>query len=718
MEELIKVDERYYILATASRAGERVLVLKHGETFGIFDSYGDIGPFGFGEQGIYHEGTRHLSRLEVRLDRNRPLLLSSTVKQENELLTVDLTNPDVVNDGVVLLPRDTLHIFRSKFLWNGTCHERWRIANHGLVAGAFTLELGYQADFADIFEVRGIARERRGERLPSRIDPRSVVLAYRGLDHVVRATRLSFSEPPTTLSESAARFELKLDPQATFEFIVSISCDGAVDPETYEQGFRRLTSRLAAATHLRSEIFTSNEQFNDWINRSHADLDMMITDTPHGPYPYAGIPWFSTAFGRDGIITALQLLWARPEIAKGVLTYLSATQATTLAPSNDAEPGKILHETRRGEMAALGEVPFGRYYGSVDATPLFIVLAGAYYRRTADHALIEHIWPHIDLALNWIDQYGDIDKDGFVEYERHRPTGLVQQGWKDSADSVFHADGTLAEPPIALCEVQAYVYGAKRAAAELLSMLGDETRADALAEQARVLRERFERVFWCHDIGMYALALDGDKRPCQVRTSNAAQCLFTGIASPEHAQQIAHQLFDERLFSGWGIRTVATTEHRYNPMSYHNGSVWPHDNALIAAGLARYGFTDLAARLLSGFLDASLFMDLRRMPELFCGFPRRAGEGPTRYPVACIPQAWAAGSVFLMLQACLGLSIDGPARRLSFSRAVLPPFLEDVRLQHLPIGGGLLDLELERHRYDVGVSVLRRVEDVEIMSLK
>jgi glycogen debranching enzyme len=718
VEDLIKVDERYYILATSSRAGERLLVLKHGETFAIFDAYGDIGPFGLGEQGLYHEGTRHLSRLDLRLDRQRPLLLSSTVKQENEVLTADLTNPDVVSEDVVMLPRDTLHVYRSKFLWNATCYERWRISNHGLVAGVFALDLIFEADFADIFEVRGIRRERRGERLPSRVTPDAVTLAYRGLDDVVRTTRLRFSEKPAEITDTFARFDLRLNPQEAFEFVVSIGCDHAVDPETYEHAYRLATMNLAAAKQQRCEIFSSNEQFNDLVNRSTADLHMMVTDTPQGPYPYAGIPWFSTAFGRDGIITALELLWAYPEIAKGVLQYLAANQASEVDPANDAEPGKILHETRNGEMAALREVPFGRYYGSVDATPLFVILAGAYYRRTADRDTIRRLWPHVERALSWIDRYGDVDADGFVEYERRSATGLVQQGWKDSSDSVFHQDGQLAEAPIALCEVQAYVYGAKRAASELAGLVGDHARARALAQESDRLREQFERAFWCDDLGTYALALDGHKRPCRVRASNAAQCLFTGIASPERARRIAAQVFDETLFSGWGIRTLATTELRYNPMSYHNGSVWPHDNALIAAGLARYGFTDLAARLLGGLLDASLFMDLRRMPELFCGFPRRAGEGPTRYPVACIPQAWAAGAVFLMLQACLGLSIDAPARRLSFSGAVLPPFLRRVRLEHLAIGEDCVDLQLERHPHDVGVSVLERAEGVEIVSIK
>jgi glycogen debranching enzyme len=718
VDELIKVDDRYYILATSSRAGERTLVLKQGDTFAIFDASGDIGPFGFGEQGLYHEGTRHLSRFELRLGRLRPLLLSSTVKQENELLTVDVTNPDIVDDGRVRLARDTIHIFRSALLWNGTCHQRWRIANHGLEAVSLPIELTFAADFADVFEVRGTERPRRGTLLAPRINARSVELSYHGLDDVVRRTFLVFSEPPARLSGSTAGFDLHLEPQATFEIMVAISSGSPVDPDEYERVYHRSVAGLVATRRKRSGIATSNEQFNDWIKRSTADMHMMITETPQGVYPYAGIPWFSTPFGRDGLITALELLWVHPALARGVLRYLAATQATSRDAATDAEPGKILHETRKGEMAALGEIPFGRYYGSVDSTPLFVLLAGAYYEYTGDRELIEALWPHLERALEWIDRYGDVDGDGFVEYERRSDTGLVQQGWKDSADSVFHADGIIAEPPIALCEVQGYVYAAKRHAAGLARLLGDRSRAEALAAQAETLRERFEQVFWCDDLDTYALALDGHKRPCRVRASNAAQCLFTGIAAPERARRLAHRLFDAEMFTGWGIRTLATGEPRYNPMSYHNGSVWPHDNALIAAGLARYGFTDLAARLLGSFLDASLFVELRRMPELFCGFPRRPGEGPTRYPVACMPQAWAAAAVFLMLQASVGLSVDAVERRVSFARATLPPFLEEVRIENLMVGGASVDLLLERHPYDVGVRVLRRATDVEIVLLK
>jgi glycogen debranching enzyme len=488
---------------------------------------------------------------------------------------------------------------------------------------------------------------------------------------------------------------------------------------SYEKIMHDATAALERTRAGEPQIFADNEQFNDWLNRSLADLHMMRTETRYGPYPYAGVPWFSTVFGRDGIITALQCLWFDPSIARGVLAYLAANQADAEKPEQDAQPGKVLHEFRDDEMSVLGEVPFRRYYGSIDATPLFVMLAGAYYKRTGDRAFVESIWSNVQRALEWIDRYGDADGDGFVEYSRRSKHGLIHQGWKDSQDSVFHSNGVLADAPIALCEVQSYVYAAKLAASELALLLGDGTEARELKKQAEALRRRFEETFWCEELSTYALALDGAKRPCRVRTSNAGHCLFAGIATDDHARRVASTLTDEASFSGWGIRTVASGEARYNPMSYHNGSIWPHDNSLIAAGFARYELQGPAAMVLAGMMDASIFFDLHRLPELFCGFPRRPGEAPTLYPVACAPQAWACGAVFLLLQACLGLDVFAPERRLVFSKPFLPQFLPQISIRDLKVGDASVDLLLTRHdEGDVGVNVLRRNGILDVMVLK
>jgi len=722
--EVIRVRDAFYIRSSSSRIDVRTRVLKQGDTFAVFDRFGDIDTFGTGELGLYYQDTRFLSRLTLKLGKDRPLLLSSTVREDNAVLAVDATNPDVCRNGEMVVPRGTLHIFRSKILWKRTCHERLRIHNYGRVAMDFSFSLEFEADFADIFELRGTTRERRGRQMETEIVLDGVVLAYEGLDKRLRRTRIVFDPPPSRLSESAATYQIRLEPGEDASYRWAIACEVDADSRAqvkpcYEAVVHDAASASESAHARQPLIFTSNEQFNDWLNRSLADLEMMRTETRYGPYPYAGVPWFSTEFGRDGIITALQCLWFDSSLARGVLAYLAATQAETENAEQDAQPGKVLHETRAGEMATLGEIPFKRYYGSIDATPLFILLAGAYYTRTGDRAFVESIWPNVERALAWIDHYGDIDGDGFVEYARRSKLGLIHQGWKDSHDAVFHADGTSAEGPIALCEVQGYVYAAKLAAADLARLFGDDARARDLSKQAKALLRRFEESFWCDDLSTYALALDGKKQPCRVRTSNAGHCLFAGIASAEHARRVAATLTDETSFSGWGIRTVATNQARYNPMSYHNGSVWPHDNSLIAAGFARYDLKESAATVLAGLLDATLFFDLHRLPELFCGFPRRPGEAPTLYPVACAPQSWASAAVFLLLQACLGLSVSAPERRLTFSKPILPHFLQQVTIRGLNVADGRADLLLTRHdEGDVGVNVLRREGELDVVVLK
>jgi glycogen debranching enzyme len=717
MEDVIRHDNQWYVLARSSRADDRTRTLKHGETFGVFDRFGDIQHLGLGDQGLYHEGTRFLSHLELVIDGRRPILLHSTVKEDNSLLVVDLTNPDLGEGERFLLPKGTLHIFRGKVLRAGVQYEHVHVSHYGDAAENVELELRFGADYADIFEVRGVRRARRGRLLSAQVLAQEVVLGYRGLDGVARRTRVAFSREPRAIADDRCCFELQLSPGDSTDLYITVVCEGGANPvlvRDYGQAVAASCATVRTAHERSCAVFTSNEQFNDWINRSAADLQMLVSQTPHGPYPYAGVPWFSTPFGRDGIITALQYLWVAPELAKGVLGFLAATQATEEISEQDAEPGKILHETRLGEMAMLGEVPFRQYYGSVDATPLFVVLAGAYYDRTGDAPFLQSIWPCVQRAIDWIDRYGDKDGDGFVEYARTNPKGLVQQGWKDSDDSVFHRDGRLAEGPIALCEVQGYVYAAKRAAARLARLVGAPERAAAWLRQAEELKQRFDQAFWCEEINTYALALDGDKRPCRVRSSNAGHTLFSGIAAEEHAPQVVGMLFHLDSFSGWGIRTIAKNEARFNPMSYHNGSIWPHDNALIAMGLARYGFKLKALQILTGLFNASIMMDLHRLPELFCGFDRLGGQGPTLYPVACSPQAWASATVFHLLQACLGLSFSPERPQVRFQYPQLPDYLDGVRINNLRVGDAVIDLALRRHRFDVGVNVSRKVGDVDI----
>jgi glycogen debranching enzyme len=716
----------FRILAAASLADERTRVLKHGNMFAVFDHYGDITHEGMGEEGIYQDGTRFLSGLILELEGARPFFLSSTVRDENDQLAIALTNPDLLDGDQMRLPLGTLHLAVRRFLWNGVCYQQLRVNNHGLVPVHAVLKLHFQADFADIFEVRGMKRKARGDDLRPEVSRETVVLGYRGLDGVTRHTRLRFDPPPTQLSASAAVIELELRPRDETTLSVSIACER--EPNVGERTVRPVQRFEEARGQAQADrekfsawschLGTSNGQVNAWINRAVSDLHMLTTELPSGPYPYAGIPWFNTPFGRDGIITALECLWLRPGLARGVLSYLASTQATAIIAEEDAEPGKILHETRQGEMAAAKEMPFGRYYGSADATPLFVFLAGAYYERTGDREFLESLWPHVEAALEWIDRYGDRDGDGFIEYGRQTPSGLLHQGWKDSDDAIFHADGALAQGPIALCEVQASVYAAWRAGAALATVLGKGETALRLSVKADELRQRFEQAFWCEELSTYALALDGDKRRCAVRSSNAGQCLFSGIAGAERAHRVGRGLLTPASFSGWGVRTVAVSEKRYNPMSYHNGSVWPHDNALIALGLSRYGQTDQALRIWSGLFQAGLFFDLHRMPELFCGFPQDAGEGPVSYPVACAPQAWSAASVFLLFQSILGLEINGPEAQIRLTRPTLPNSLGELRIHNLQVAGGSVDLLVVRHEHDVGVNVLRREGDIEILVVK
>jgi glycogen debranching enzyme len=713
----IEIENQYYILATSSFADNRTVVIKQGESFGVFDRFGDIHQVGQGTQGIYHEGTRFISQLQLNVAGQRPLMLSSHLSENNNVLVVDLTNPDYEEINGNIVERGSIHIQRSKFIWEGVCYEKISFINFCLNPISTSLSINFDGDFSDIFEVRGTHRMKKGIRFGDEIKSDGVILKYKGLDEIVRCTNLRFTPAPDHIINNTANYTVNLQPKEKLEFTLSIGFEVGEHSallSNFEEVAQVVTDYTEEIKTSSADILTSNEQFNEWLDRSKADLITMVTQTPQGPYPYAGVPWYSTPFGRDGIITAFECLWLEPELSKGVLKYLAHTQAKDIDDFKDAEPGKILHEKRGGEMAELGEIPFKLYYGTIDATPLFIALAGAYYERTGDLEFIREIWPNIDLALQWIDKFGDINGDGFVEYATRSSKGLVNQGWKDSHDSIFYANGVMAEPPIALCEVQAYVYEAKLRAGEMALALGDEERGISLTIEAKKLKEKFNEVFWSEEKQCYILALDGNKKPCEVITSNAGHCLFSGIATPERAKKLSKSLLSDNMFSGWGIRTLGKNEFRYNPMSYHNGSIWPHDNAMIAYGFSRYGLKDAVEKTLTGIFETTLAVENQRLPELYCGFDRKKGEKWTEYPVACSPQAWAVGSVFLLIQACLGLTIKANDKTLTFYKPSLPEFLNELTIRNLKVNEDCISLQIRRSHNDVTVTLLNKDVDLKI----
>jgi glycogen debranching enzyme len=686
---------------------ERSRILKHGDTFAVFDVLGDLSGLAGGVEGLYFRDTRHLSFLRLRIHGQPPLFLSSSVQRNNARLNVDLANPDLWMDGRLELPRDSVHIRRMKFIWDDTLYDVLTVRNFTGKALTLTLGLEFGADFRDLFEVRGVRRERRGSFAAETEDNRRVWLRYHGLDGLRRSTRIEFSLPPTELTVERAEFLVQVAPGGRIRLAMTVRCDSdgtdARPVLPFAVGVRRAHQARISGSRRLPAVETSDELFNEWLCRSTADLVMLTTDTPHGPYPYAGIPWFSTVFGRDGLLTAYQVLWANPDYARGVLRFLAAHQADRFDPSCDAEPGKVLHEMRQCEMARTGEIPFGRYYGSVDATPLFVWLAAEYYRRTGDLDTVKGLYPHVQRAVEWFDRA--VDARGFLTYGGESASGLRNQGWKDSEDAVFHAGGELARGPIALSEVQGYLYAARRAAAALARLLGDGAFAEAQEQRAAALRQQFERHFWLPEKNFYALALDGALQPCRVLTSNPGHLLLTDVCEPARARAVAERLRSSQFFSGWGVRTVAVGAARYNPMSYHNGSVWPHDNALIAMGCARQGDRAGSLAIFQAMFEAAVHMELRRLPELFCGFSRRRDAGPTLYPVACAPQAWAAAVPWALLGAVLGLAIDHARSTLVLTHPCLPRFLNWVRIRGLGVLGGELTLQLRRTTRTVAVEV-------------
>lgn len=676
------------------------LVLKEGSLFLLTDAAGNVSPAGACELGLFHEDTRVLSYYDLHVAGGRPDVLSSQAARVFAS-QVDLTITDREFGGVFSEPKNFLHIRREQLLGDFMT-DRLVLTNYMGRTVEFWLELGFAADYADIFEVRGASRAARGQYFEPLLGEREVVWIYRGRDDKLRRTVLRFSMVPHELEGRRARWLLSLDPKESAELEVHILplVDGA-KTRTIDRPFgeRFRKTRLAydqwhaQATEVRGD----DEFFNAALRQAITDLRALMIEHDGQATVSAGIPWFTAPFGRDAIITSLQSLMVNPEIARETLRFLAVHQGQEVNDWTEEEPGKILHELRRGEMAACQEIPHVPYYGSVDSTPLFLILFGETLRWTGDVDFARQILPNAERALEWIDQFGDVDGDGFVEYAKRSARGLVNQGWKDSGDGVAFPDGTLPEPPIALIEVQGYVHAAKVQMADVYTTFGDFERSSQLRAEAAALRQRINDAFWMEDRGFYALALDGEKRRLPTITSNPGHLLWSGVPSPEQARRVAEVLLGGEMFSGWGIRTLARHQPIYNPLSYHNGTIWPHDNALIALGLARYGLRREAAVVFDALFEAALHFRYHRLPELFCGIWRGETDAPVAYPVSCSPQAWASGAFFQMLQGMLGIDPDGRGRMLRLVQPHLPNRFRFLDIHRMTVGGSRVSLQFNRY---------------------
>ncbi|NPV28872.1 MAG: amylo-alpha-1,6-glucosidase [Firmicutes bacterium] len=713
-------------------------VLKEGEVFLVSLPSGEITRENRAGLGLYYMDTRFLSCLEVYLAGTKPVFLSG-ITRGSHFSQIETTNSEIKTPEGAVIPLQTLHL-RTLRVLKHSLYQRMRFVSFAPCPVSIRVRFVFCADFADIFEVRGARRAARGSYDPLTIRPDGFLFSYLGRDQIRRSTLVAFSPAPAQIwseeGHGIAEFELNLPPQKKRYIFLQVTPfierpgEKAQAPGVFgywpgspreldniEIAFPRAAYELEKSyAEWRRECtsFTSdNGHFNQMVSRAVTDLRALMTDyAGMGRIVDAGIPWYATPFGRDALITSWETLILNPEIAKDSLRFLAGYQGQKIDSWREERPGKIFHEIRRGEMACAEEVPHTPYYGSVDATLWFVILLAEVYYWTGDQEFLEEMAGPLYKCLDWYRKYGDLDGDGYVEYLRESEHGLTNQGWKDSWDGVVDKDGSIPRGPLALVEVQAYLYLALRYAADLMFVLGDYREGAKLHQEASRVRDNFLRDFWLQDEGFLAFCLDYRKRPLKTIVSNAGQCLFTGILPAPQAEQVAHRLFAPDLYSGWGIRTMSAAEKAYNPMSYHNGSVWPHDNAIIAQGLRRYGQFALLDQLLTDVFEAALFFPYYRLPELFCGFARREVGGPVRYPTSCDPQAWAVGSIFLFLRAMLGLSCR--EKEVRVGKPFLPKWLNELYVQNLAVGSGRVDLEFARSRGKTFCNVIRCEGDIKV----
>jgi glycogen debranching enzyme len=686
------------------------LTLKHDRLFLLNDQHGNVTPPGNCSLGLFDEDTRILSHYELVAAGSPPARLSAQVIQPY-YSQIDLTVTDHEFGGNAWDPRHAIYL-RRELVLEDSLIERLTLTNFLVRPIDYWVHLLVGCDFADIFEVRGWKREHRGDFLSPIVEPTAIHFAYRGRDGRVIESTIRFHDRPDTIDARGARWAFRLTPgtPVQLEWTIGsgaprgrsqIGADGAFD-----QRGRRLTSAYDAWRLECSRWASRVETFDTTITRAIDDLQSLYIGADGEKVISAGIPWYSTVFGRDAIIASLETLSLNPRIAIDALRYLAHHQGTKENAYTEEQPGKIMHERRRGEMARSGEIPHVPYYGTIDATPLWLVLLHETWRWTGDDALVRELLPNARRALEWIDRYGDLDGDGLVEYARTSERGLVNQGWKDSGDGVPFPDGRLPAPPIALVEVQGYVYDAKVRAAAMFAQLGEHDTAQRLVNEAEQLRQHVLDAFWLEELGTFALALDGEKRPIPTVTSNAGHLLWSRLPDRARARRVVETLLAPDMFCGWGIRTLSARHPVFNPMSYHNGSVWPHDNALIVMGLSHYGLGPNALPVVVAAQDAATGASFNRLPELYCGMDRAGAPRPVQYPVSCSPQAWASGALFMMLQAVLGILPDAPGGALHIRNPVLPTPLGELTITNLRVGTSRVSLHFERHASRTLVNVL------------
>jgi glycogen debranching enzyme len=642
--------------------------------------------------GLYYHDCRYLGVCELRLAGAYPVALGSTA-EEGCAAIFQLTNPDLQVGGKTVVEKEELSL-RWEHRIDGTALglvDRISIRNWRRAAVELPVELLFDANFEDLFQVRGLLQERLGSPHPPEFSGDSLIFRYDGADGLVRTVTIALPPGLQPSGDRSVSGVVRLDGREEVELNLRFQLGESAT------GVSPARPPLANRRRLGLVLESDNLLLNRVVERSVGDLNLLRTTFRSRQFFAAGIPWFATLFGRDSLLSALQVLPFEPAMAAETLRLLAGYQGASEDPWRDEQPGKILHELRVGEMAQSGTIPHSPYFGTVDATPLFLILLGQHANWTGDLSLFHELRPNLERAVEWMQRYGDGDGDGYIEYQSTSEHGLINQGWKDSGDAIVDADGQVAGPPVALVEVQGYAYEARRWVAELYRRAGEPGRAESLEAEANQLRERFNRDFWIPELGCYALGLEGGKVPLAVVSSNAGHALWSGIADRDKATQTVERLMADDMFSGWGVRTLSSSEQGYIPIGYHLGTVWPHDNAIIAAGCRRYGFDAPASRIFEGITTAASHFDLGRLPELFTGYSRAGFGVPIRYPVACHPQAWAAGAVLYLLQSVLGISADGFARQLRIERPRLPDHADYLILRGIAVAGATAALRFGRN---------------------